>query len=73
MDMERRQLLQRGAAGSPPQVRGGLRRREGHLDPLLGVRRVEDGSAGALGLHRVVELEHDDGASPHTQRRRGPS
>lgn len=66
VDMERRQLLQRGAAGSAPQVRRGLRRREGHLDPLLGVRRVEDGSAGALGLHRVVELEHDAAELPHT-------
>lgn len=62
-DVERRQLLQRGAAGhrgSVSEVSRGLRRREGHLDPLLGFRGVEDGGAGALRLHRVVELEHDE-------------
>lgn len=60
--MERRQLLQRGAAGprrSVSEAPRGLRRREGDLDPLLGFRGVEDGSAGALRLHRVIQLKHD--------------
>lgn len=38
----------------------GLRRREGDLDPLHGFGGVEDGSAGALRLHRVIQLKHDE-------------
>ena len=58
--MKGRQRLQRGAAGHrgsvPEASSSGLGRREGNLDPLLGLRGVEDGSARALRLHRVVQL-----------------
>lgn len=58
--VERCQLLQRWEAGSVREAPCGLRRREGDLDPLHGFGGVEDGSAGALRLHRVIQLKHDE-------------
>lgn len=65
--VKRRQRLQRGAAGhrgSASEASSGLRRREGDLDPVLGVGvgRVQDGRARTLRLLRVVQLQH--GGSP---------
>lgn len=40
------------------EASAGLGRREGNLDPLLGLRGEEDGGARALRLHGVLQLKH---------------
>lgn len=56
--VKRRQGLQGRTAGVSEASSGGLRRREGNLNPLLGLRGVENRSPRTVRLHRVVQLKH---------------